>query len=496
MKGENVMKKTNTKIFIEGLMVLCLVLGYAVPIQAQEPDPVTVTLTLVDEAGNPLANYPVDYPSETRNLKYKYRCGGSWIPSTDGTPFQTNASGQLIVSIGCENWDNKVTLILNQTSKEQEVTDGLVVFQAAKVNANLITCTDFITDVPGGTVAQGGGYWYTHGTTGPTGTVSFYTFPGNIKLRMGYSHITQTLFPTIVAGTNEVDFQTTALTINYTGEIKSNTGGSWWYFSKPKMNLLPGDYNFYFDGVGPVPISVSGCSMVYPEPTNHPPVADPSGPYLGAVGESILFDGTGSYDPDGDDLTYAWDFGDGNTGTGEAPNHSYASAGIYDVCLIVNNGTEDSEPVCTIAVVYDPSAGFVTGGGWIYSEPGNYRPDTSLEGKASFGFVAKYKKGASVPDGNTEFQFKAGDLNFHSSSYEWLVVSGSNKAKFKGTGTINGEGPYKFMIWAGDKAWDGVDSFRIKIWTEGNDDNPVYDNGEEDGPGTQISGGNIVVHTN
>jgi hypothetical protein len=217
-------------------------------------------VTLVDEAGDPLANYPSDYPSEMRNLKYKYRCGGSWGPTTS---FQTDENGQVFVNIGCDNWDNKITMTLNQTTKEQNVTINPV-FQAAKVNANLITCTDFITDVPGGTVAQGGGYWYNQGTTGPSGTVSFYTFPGNIKLRMTYNHNSETQYPTIAVGTNEVDFQTTAVTINYAGDIKSNKGGSWWMFSKPTMNLLPGDYNFWFKNgtwQGPVTVTVTGCEM-------------------------------------------------------------------------------------------------------------------------------------------------------------------------------------------------------------------------------------------
>ncbi len=122
----------------------------------------------------------------------------------------------------------------------------------------------------------------------------------------------------------------------------------------------------------------------------------------------------------------------------------------------------------------DPSGGFVTGGGWIYSEAGSYLPDLTAEGKATFGFVSKYKKGASVPTGNTEFQFHAGDLNFHSTSYDWLVVTGSDFAKFKGTGTINGEGTYKFQIWAGDSA---LDTFRIKIWYEDGGEVVVYDNG-------------------
>ena len=59
--------------------------------------------------------------------------------------------------------------------------------------------------------------------------------------------------------------------------------------------------------------------------------------------------------------------------------------------------------------------------------------DLSLAGRANFGFVSKYKKGAAAPEGQTEFQFQAGNLNFHSEAYEWLVVSGA-KAQYKGTG--------------------------------------------------------------
>ena len=98
------------------------------------------------------------------------------------------------------------------------------------------------------------------------------------------------------------------------------------------------------------------------------------------------------------------------------------------------------------------------------------------------------KKGATVPQGNTELRFQAGDLNFHSSSYDWLVVTGSDYARFKGWGTINGEGDYRFMLWAGD---DEPDAFRIKIWWEDNDtENVVYDNGFNQ----DIGGGSIVVH--
>ena len=70
---------------------------------------------------------------------------------------------------------------------------------------------------------------------------------------------------------------------------------------------------------------------------NLPPVADPNGPYLVAANSPITFDGTGSSDPDGDPLSYDWEFGDGMTGTGATPSHPYADAGIYDVCLTVTD---------------------------------------------------------------------------------------------------------------------------------------------------------------
>ena len=227
---------------------------------------------------------------------------------------------------------------------------------------------------------------------------------------------------------------------------------------------------------------------------NLPPAADVGGPYISAVNTAIQFDGSGSSDPEDDTLAYAWDFSNGGISTGVMPAYLYTSPGIYNVCLTVNDGWRDSEPNCTLAVVYDPDGGFVTGGGWIDSPAGAYTADLSLTGKATFGFVSKYKKGASVPTGNTEFQFQAGGFNFHSDTYEWLVVNqnGAN-AQFKGSGSVNGAldpngNAYKFMLWAGDGS---PDTFRIKIWYEDETGgHVVYDNGFDQA----ISGGSIVVH--
>ena len=191
----------------------------------------------------------------------------------------------------------------------------------------------------------------------------------------------------------------------------------------------------------------------------------------------------------GDDGTYPP--GTATDGTATC-DYQYDTPGIYTASMTVtdNQGLSSETETYEYIVVYDPDGGFVTGGGWINSPAGAYQPDPTMIGKANFGFVSKYKKGTSVPTGSTEFQFKAGDLNFHSTDYHWLVVTGSYFAKYKGIGTINGEGEYKFQIWAGDGS---PDTFRVKIWeADGAGLRGIaYDNGMNQ----PIGGGSIVIHT-
>ena len=54
-------------------------------------------------------------------------------------------------------------------------------------------------------------------------------------------------------------------------------------------------------------------------------------------------------------------------------------------------------------------------------------------GNINFRFISKYKQGQSTPEGNTQFNFKAGDLDFHSMSYDWLVIA-NQKTMYQGSG--------------------------------------------------------------
>jgi len=227
-------------------------------------------------------------------------------------------------------------------------------------------------------------------------------------------------------------------------------------------------------------------------------------PAIVEIAPALTFVSMGFIDPGVDDVhTATIDWGDGNgpvdpsavtfgSGTGQVTGEmAYDTPGVYAVTVELSDGTATVSQTFEYVVVYDPTGGFVTGGGWIDSPSGAFTPDNpddeDFVGKASFGFVSKYKKGQSTPSGNTTFKFKAADFKFKSTTYDWLVITNS-KAQYKGNGLVNGElapngEEYKFKLTGFDADVKPNDSheddeFRIKIWYEVEGvEIVVYDNG-------------------
>ena len=81
---------------------------------------------------------------------------------------------------------------------------------------------------------------------------------------------------------------------------------------------------------------------------NLPPTAVASAtPTSGVAPLPVNFNGSGSSDPDGSIVSYAWTFGDGGAGSGVAPSHTYANPGSYTATLTVtdNSGATGSKSV-------------------------------------------------------------------------------------------------------------------------------------------------------
>ena len=277
------------------------------------------------------------------------------------------------------------------------------------------------------------------------------------------------------------------------GTVAVNADGTVTYTPAPNYN---GSDSFTYrvrDSLGG--FSGDATVSVTINPANDAPTAEITGPAAGSVyaaGTAINLVGAFG-DVDADDVhTAVWTLSSVTSGTFTVPgvvsgsgvtgSTSSMPAGVYRVTLAVTDAAGASVTDGTAGefeatvVVYDPEAGFVTGGGWIDSPAGAYAANPTAVGKAHFGFVSRYRKGAAVPTGQTEFNFKAGNLKFHSSSYDRLVVSGA-RAQYRGTGTINGSGTYRFALTVVDgqqPGGGGTDKFRIRIWSDAA--GLVYDN--------------------
>ncbi len=82
-----------------------------------------------------------------------------------------------------------------------------------------------------------------------------------------------------------------------------------------------------------------------------PPVANPGGPYAGKVGVAVAFNGSFSTAPIGQALAYAWNFGDGATGSGEMTSHTYGSVCTCTVTLTVTDDTAGISIATTTATI-------------------------------------------------------------------------------------------------------------------------------------------------
>ncbi|MBL1275381.1 MAG: S8 family serine peptidase [Ectothiorhodospiraceae bacterium] len=84
---------------------------------------------------------------------------------------------------------------------------------------------------------------------------------------------------------------------------------------------------------------------------NLAPTAKMTVPESGFVANSISFNGAKSFDPEGQSLRYLWDFGDENNGEGLNAEHTYSTAGRYEVTLRVYDGVRYSDAASHLVTI-------------------------------------------------------------------------------------------------------------------------------------------------
>jgi hypothetical protein len=87
-----------------------------------------------------------------------------------------------------------------------------------------------------------------------------------------------------------------------------------------------------------------------------PPVAVATAlPVSGNIPLDVVFDGSASYDSDGTVASYAWNFGDGNVGTGPITAHTYNQAGSFTATLTVTDNVGAQAAATVKITVVDPN---------------------------------------------------------------------------------------------------------------------------------------------
>jgi chitodextrinase len=124
---------------------------------------------------------------------------------------------------------------------------------------------------------------------------------------------------------------------NWSVLADSNTNVSsshaWSYLSNYSIRVIAQDKN----GSNSSWSTLLTVTVSEQETSNEPPILDIKAPNNGSANQTIVFDASGSIDPDGIIISYVWDFGDGTTGTGKTLDHSYTKPGIYLVTLTVTD---------------------------------------------------------------------------------------------------------------------------------------------------------------
>lgn len=188
-------------------------------------------------------------------------------------------------------------------------------------------------------------------------------------------------------------------------------------------------------------------------PDNLAPIASANAtPTSGLSPLTVSFDGSGSSDPDGDPLTYAWDFGDGSTSSQVSPSHTYNAIGSYVAVLSVSDGELDDQASVTITV----------------NEPGGNNPPVAaisaspLSGNAPLA-VAFSAAGSSDPDNDPL-------------TYSWDFGDGSSGTGISPSHTYTSAGSYTASVTVSDGELSDQASVNINV-TDGNNggdcDNPI-----------------------
>jgi len=230
--------------------------------------------------------------------------------------------------------------------------------------------------------------------------------PNNIE-EWGYTHHNPTdyyPYPGPVQGTNHQ-----VVIVGWKDDSSITNGGYW--IVKNSLSQEWGYNGFFNIEYGSLDIDKAEIDSVDYNPANYSnwvPIAQINGLTQGQANQEMMFNGNGSFDHEGAIVSYAWNFGDGTTGTGVTITHTYTQRGIFLVTLTVTDNTSNTDDQTT----------------WVYIDTQNHPPETpTLKGRqhGTNGTAYDYTFSTTDPDGDdVEYYLNWGDDYWFGGAAGWI----------------------------------------------------------------------------
>ena len=155
----------------------------------------------------------------------------------------------------------------------------------------------------------------------------------------------------------------------------------------------------------------------------------------GTSGLTATFDASSSNDPDGTIAGYAWSFGDGTTGNGVNPSHTYATSGTYNVTLTVTDDNGASANTSDSVMVDDGSGGNISLSTNGYKVRGRHTVDLTWSG-AQGSTVEIYRDGNLIASVSNSGSYTDATENRGGGTYVYQVCE-TGGATCSNASTVN-----------------------------------------------------------
>jgi PKD repeat protein len=151
--------------------------------------------------------------------------------------------------------------------------------------------------------------------------------------------------------TSSYDLDNNALKFEWTlpDGTKRNESSFTWQASEPGVHFIGLTVD---DGLG---LENSVAKESIRVLINRPVKAVVASEIASCTGQTVLFNSSQSFDPDGDPFSVNWNFGDGASSDQANPSYVYEKPGIYEAKLTLNDGFTEEQTVATIPVIIEGS---------------------------------------------------------------------------------------------------------------------------------------------